>query len=164
MPSWGTSGNFQLESSHIAQLGSNSKNSQITAMARPEHINSYHPSKIPSCVPSHTPISNFLPPYLIPHINTTTHLNHPPSLLPLAPPPYSISHMGYTRPLRAAIWVTLHSYLRLNPTHGSSPGSILVYNRTKGLRRLDPGLEPCVVFSLEYECSVTHMAAQSGLV
>ena len=29
---------------------------------------------------------------------------------------------------------------------------------------LDPGLDPGVGFSLEYECNVTRVAAQSGLV
>ena len=71
---------------HIAQLGSNSKNSQITSMARPEHIHSYHQRKYPSCAPSHTPFSNFIPSHPLPHTHPTTHINHPPSLLPLAQP------------------------------------------------------------------------------
>ena len=80
---------------HIAQLGSNSKNSQVTSMARPEHIPSYHPSKIPSCAPSHTPISKSLPSHPLPHTHLTTHLNHPPSLLPLAPPLLHLTHGLY---------------------------------------------------------------------
>ena len=77
---------------YITQLRSISKISQITSMARPEHIHSYHPNKFPSCAPSQTPFSNSLPSIPLPHTHPTTHLNHPPSLLPLAPPQLHLTH------------------------------------------------------------------------
>ena len=80
---------------HIAQLRSISKISQITSMARPEHIPSYHPRKFPSCAPSHTSFSNSLPSIHLPRTHPTTHLNHPPSLLPLAPPQLHLTHGIY---------------------------------------------------------------------
>ena len=80
---------------HIDQLRSISKNSQLTSMARPEHIPSYHPSKFPSCAPSQTPFSNSIPSISLPHTHPTTHFKHPPSLLPLAPPQLHITHGLY---------------------------------------------------------------------
>ena len=76
-----------------------------------------------------------------------TQFNHIPFHTPIQPPlsiihhrsfhsphPYSITHMGYTRPPWAATRVTLHSYSRLDPTPGSSPGCSRVSSRTQGLR------------------------------
>ena len=83
------------EPNHIAQLGSNSKHSQETSMARPEHIHSYCSSKFPSCAPSHTPVSNSIPSHPLPHTHPTTHINHPPSLLPFAPPLLHLTHGLY---------------------------------------------------------------------
>ena len=76
---------------HIAQLRSILKISQLTSMARPEHIPSYHPSTFPTCAPSQTPFSNSIPPIPLPH----THFKHPPSLLPLAPPQLHLTHGLY---------------------------------------------------------------------
>ena len=83
------------ESHHIARLGSNSKISQETSMACPEHITSYCPSKFPLCAPSHTPVSNSIPSHPLPHAHPITRINHPPSLLPLAPPLLHITHGLY---------------------------------------------------------------------
>ena len=114
---------------HIAQLRPIPKISQLTSMACPEHILSYHPSKFTSCAPSQTPFSNSIPSSHLSHTHQTTHFKHPP---------HSISHMGYTRPLWAATWVTLHSHSRLNPTPesstGSSPGCSRVSSCAQGLR------------------------------
>ena len=123
---------------HIAQLRSISKISQLTSMARPKHIPSYHPSKFSSCAPSQTPFSNSIPSIPLPHTHPTTHSKtHHHSFH--SPHPNSISHMGYTRPLWAATRVTLHSHSRMNPTPGSSPGSSpgcsRVSSRAQGLVR-----------------------------
>ena len=80
---------------HIAQLRFVSKFSQISSMARPEHIPSYHPSKFPLCAPSHTPSSNSLPSIPLAHTHPTAHLNHPPAFLPLAPPQLHLTHGLY---------------------------------------------------------------------
>ena len=80
---------------HIAQLRSISKISQLTSIARPEHIPSYHPSKFPSCAPSQTPFSKSIPSIPLPHTHPTTHLKHPLSLLPLAPPQLHLTHGLY---------------------------------------------------------------------
>ena len=83
------------EPNHIAQFRSNSKNSQKTSMARPEHIPSYRSRKFPSCAPSHTPFSKSIPSHPLPHTHTTTHINHPPSILPLTPPLLHLAHGLY---------------------------------------------------------------------
>ena len=80
---------------YIAQLGSISEISHETSMARPEHIPSYHQSKLPLCLPSHTPFSNYIPTHPLPHTHPTTHINLPPSLLPLAPPLLHLTHGLY---------------------------------------------------------------------
>ena len=80
---------------HIAHLRSISNIFQLTSMARPEHIPSYHPSKFPSCAPSQTPSSNSIPSSPLPHTHPTTHFKHPPSLLPLAPPQLHLTHGLY---------------------------------------------------------------------
>ena len=77
---------------HIAQLRYISKFSQLTSMARPEHIPSYHPSKFSSRAPSQTPFSNSIPSIPLPHTHPTNHFKHPPSLLPLAPPQLHLTH------------------------------------------------------------------------
>ena len=83
------------EPNHIAKLGSNSKISQKTSMAHPEHIPRYRSSKFLSCAPSHTPVSNSTPSHPLPHNHPTTHINHPPSILPLAPALLHITHGLY---------------------------------------------------------------------
>ena len=77
---------------YIAHPGSSSEISQETSMAHSEHIPSYHTSKIPSFSPSHTPFSNCIPSHPLPHTHPTTHINHPLSLLPLAPPLLHLTH------------------------------------------------------------------------
>ena len=93
--SQGPSGNFNQEPHHIAQMGSTSKISQGTSMARPKHIPSYGPSKFTPCAPSHTPVSHYIPSHILPHTHPTTHINHLPSLLPLAPPLIYLTHGLY---------------------------------------------------------------------
>ena len=66
--------------------------SQETSMARPKHIPSYCPSKFPSCAPRHTPVSNYILSHPLPHTHPTPHINHPSSLLPLAPPVLHLTH------------------------------------------------------------------------
>ena len=80
---------------HILQIGSSSEISQETSMARSEHIPSYRPSKFPSCALSHTPVSNSIPSHPLPHTHPITPINHPPSLLPLAPPLLHLIHGLY---------------------------------------------------------------------
>ena len=80
---------------YIAQLWSSSEFSQETYMARPEHIPIYHSSKLPSCSPSHTPFSKSIPTHRLLHTHLTTHINLPPSLLPLSPPLLHITHGLY---------------------------------------------------------------------
>ena len=119
---------------HIAQLGSNSKIPRkppwpgpstypVIAQANVHHV---HPAtllfqNLSHHIPFHTPIQ---PPISLTH-HHSFHLPHP----------YSISHVGYTRPLWATTRVTLHSYSRMDPTPGSSPGCSRVSSRAQGLRR-----------------------------
>ena len=72
-------------------------------------------------IPFHTPIQ---PPISITH-HHSLHF----------PRPYSISHMGYTRPLWAATQITLHSYSFLDTTPGSSTGCSRVSSCAQELRR-----------------------------
>ena len=83
------------EPNRIAKLGSNSKISQKTSMAHPEHIPRYRSSKFLSCAPSHTPVSNSTPSHPLPPTHPTTRINHPPSLLPLTPPLLHLTHGLY---------------------------------------------------------------------
>ena len=80
---------------YIARLGSISEFPQETFMARPEHIPSYRPRKLPSCLLIHTHFSNYIPTHPLPHTHPTTHLNLPPSLFPLAPPLLHLTHGLY---------------------------------------------------------------------
>ena len=80
---------------HIAKLGSNSEISQETSMTRSEQICSYRPRKLPSCAPSHTPVSKSIPSQPLPHIHPNTPMNHPQSLLPLAPNLLHLTHGQY---------------------------------------------------------------------
>ena len=80
------------EPNHISQLGYKSKTPQETSMARPEHMPSYRSSKFPSCVTSHTLILNSIPPHPLTNTHPTTHINHPPSLIPIA---LSILHLTH---------------------------------------------------------------------
>ena len=89
------SGNFNQEPHHIAQLGPTSKTSQETSMARLKHIPSYRSSKFPPCAPSQTPVSHSIPSRPLLHTHPTTHINHPPSLLPLSPPLLHFTHGIY---------------------------------------------------------------------
>ena len=68
--------------------------------------------------------TQILPPILITHHHSFHSLH-----------PYSISHMGYTRPPWAATRITLHSYSRLDSNPRSSPGYNSVSSRAQGLRR-----------------------------
>ena len=77
--------------------------------------------------------------------NLSQHTPFPTPILPAisishhqsfqSPNPYSILHMGCTRPPWAATQVTMYSYSRLDPTPGSSPGCSCVSSRAQGLRR-----------------------------
>ena len=80
---------------HITQLRSISNISQLTSMARPEQRPTCHPSKFPSFAPSQTPFSNSLSSILLPHTHPSYHFNHPPPLLPIAPPQLHITHGIY---------------------------------------------------------------------
>ena len=95
----------------------------VTAQANFHHM---HPAtllfqNLSHHIPFHTPIQ--------PSISIIHHHSFH------SPHPYSISHIGYTRPIWAATQVTLHSYSRLNPTHESSSGYSCVSSRAHGLRR-----------------------------
>ena len=107
----------------------------VTAQANFHHV---HPATLlfqtlSHHIPFHTPIQ---PPISITH----HHSFH-------SPHPYSISHMGYTRPLWAAKRVTLHSCSRLDTTPGSSPRFSRVSSRAQGLRR-DYKTPTCIAFSI----------------
>ena len=52
-----------------------------------------------------------------------------------SPHPYSVSHMGYTRPLWEATQVTLHLYSRIDPTRRYIPRCSRLSSRVQGLRR-----------------------------
>ena len=86
---------YNQQSHYISHLGSISESSQETSMARSEHIPSYCPRKFPLCSPSHTPFSNSIPTHPLPHTHPTSHINIPPSLLPVAQPLLHITHGLY---------------------------------------------------------------------
>ena len=122
------------EPHHIVKLGSKSKIPKKTPWPIPstypvtaqENLHHVQPATLlfktlSHNMPYHTPIQ---PPISITH----NHSFH-------SPYSYSISHMGYTRPLWAYTRVTLHSYSRLDNTPGSSPGCSRVSSRAWGLRR-----------------------------
>ena len=94
-PSLYPSVNSDQEPHHIDQLGSTSNIFQETSMSCPYHIPSYRPSKFPSFAPSQTPVSNSIQSHPLPHTHPTTHINHPPSLLPLSPSLLHITHGIY---------------------------------------------------------------------
>ena len=119
---------------HIVQLGSNSGISQGTSMARSEHIPSYRPIKFLSCALRHTPVSNSIPSHHLPHTHPITHTNHPPSLLPLAPPLLHITHGMYQAALGGHTGYTALVFKAV-PTSGSLPWCIRVSSFMQRLRR-----------------------------